>query len=281
MKTLTHQANSLSTLNPQIISSTHNQVTFKGDNLNPFINAANPLLTLMVQLKHCESPPDLEQTRQQIINEIKLFEKKLTQLNYPQRTILAARYCICTAIDEAILSTNWGTETLWVQHSLLSLFHQETWGGARFYLILETMAKEPRHNLALLEFLYLILSLGFEGQFFGDKTIMREEIRNRLLHHIRQSRGKVAKRLSVYTEDHALYHHAKQKKKSLKWLALIVSGILFVINIGMNMTLNIKSHPLIKQYQAIGLESPITAYSQLLSRPIIARKPITGGQHDV
>ena len=89
-----------------------NAVTFKGDNLNPFINTANPLLTLIVQLKHCDSPPNLENTREQIINEISLFEQKLKQLNYSNRTILAARYCICTAIDEAILSTTWGTNTL-------------------------------------------------------------------------------------------------------------------------------------------------------------------------
>ena len=235
------------------VSQPYSPITFKGDNLNPFINSANPLLTLMVQIKHCDSPPDIEKTREQIINEIKLFQQKLHRLNYPERVIMAARYCICTAIDESILSTAWGTQTLWVQHSLLALFHQETWGGARFYVILENMAKEPRQNLALLEFLYLILSLGFEGQYYGDKTIMREEIRNRLLHHIRQSRGKVAKRLSVHTEDHTLFIKSQQKKKSIKWLGLTTLVLLGVLNIGFNIALKIHAKNTVNQYHRIGL----------------------------
>ena len=135
--------------------------------------------------------------------------------------------------------------------------------------------------LELLEFLYLILSLGFEGQYFGEKKIVREEIRNRLLHHIRQSRGKVAKRLSVHTEDHSLFVGVQQKKKSIKWLLVTSISILGIINISLNIALNLHGKDMMNHINQIGIESPITAYSQLIARPIVSHKIHSGENNEL
>jgi len=243
------------------------------DQMNPFIAAANPLLTLITQIKKSSQPGDLNHLREQIIIEIQLFEQKMLQLNYSQRLVLSARYCLCTAIDEAILSTSWGTQTVWVQHSLLSYFHQETWGGERFYLILEQMIKEPRRNFAIIELLYLLLSLGFEGKFFDKDKVIREEIRNRVMQVIRSSSNKAIRTLSLNIKDTQGISIKKQKTTSLKWLGLATAGVLVVINIGFNIALSIHSHQTISAYNKIGKESPITAYSQLINRSIVSHDP--------
>ncbi len=241
------------------------------DRINPFIAAANPLLSLITQIKKSSQPSDLNQLREQIIAEIQLFEQKMLQLNYSQRLVMAARYCLCTSIDEAILSTDWGTQTVWVQHSLLSYFHQETWGGERFYLILEQMIKEPRRHFALIELIYLLLSLGFEGKFFDKDRVIREEIRNRVMQVIRSSSEKAVRTLSLNVKDTQSINHKQSKSKSLKWLGLSTAAVLLAVNLGFNIALSIQSHKTIQAYKKVGMESANTAYSQLINRSIVSQ----------
>ncbi|HVV67765.1 MAG TPA: type IVB secretion system protein IcmH/DotU [Gammaproteobacteria bacterium] len=154
--------------------------------LNPLVSAAMPLLLLMIklrQIKQLESQ-QISVLRHQLINEIVAFVEAVKKLQYQPRIILAARYCLCTALDEAILSTNWGNNSAWSHQTLLSIIQKETWGGERFFIILEEMAKSPMENLALLELLYLILSLGFEGRYYNQEQATRDEVRHRLFYLI-------------------------------------------------------------------------------------------------
>lgn len=256
--------------NPLISNNISNMNETIKNHLNPCISAATPLLTLVIQVKHAETPTDINKLRTQVINDIKKFEQKLLKLNYTTRTVFAARYCFCTAIDEAILNTPWGTNSIWVQQTLLSLFHNETWGGERFYIILENMIKEPRQNIDIIEFLYLLLSLGFEGKFFNKEKIIRDEIRNRIFHRIRKSRGKIEKSLSIHWKDNKPIEDNQHKKSSLKKLLLVTGFLLLSFFIGINYQAQRISSSTIQILNKIGLESPITAYSQLIDRPIIS-----------
>jgi len=252
----------------------------ENEKINPFICAANPLLSLITQLKRSQKPNDIDQLRKQIIGEIKLFEQKMFQLNYTERVVHAARYCLCTAIDESILKTDWGTQTVWVQHSLLSYFHHETWGGERFYLILDQMSQEPRRHLALLELLYLLLSLGFEGKFFDKGVVIREEIRNRMMHVIKHATGKPARTLSFNIKDTQALLVKKQKKSSLKWIAIATGVLLLIINVCFNLSLSSHARSTINSLNKIGNESAITAYSQLINRSIVSHSNPSGVQLD-
>ncbi len=187
------------------------------DGTNNLLRAAEPLLTLITQIRHTVDHPNVESLRAQIVEEVKNVERHLGHMNYPMRTIIASRYCICSAIDEAVLSQSWGTQSVWVQGSLLSIFQKETWGGERFYVILEDALRDIRGNIDFIELLYFLISLGFEGKFFGDEyRAAREEIRNRIFYHIRHARAKPERSLSRRWKNTSMSATVQQKKSVLK-----------------------------------------------------------------
>lgn len=248
----------------QILSQSHK-------NKNILLNCTMPLLTLIIYMKHTREHHNVVRLKSQVIEEIKMFEQKLLKAAYPMRSIIAARYCLCTAIDEAVLSRPWGAQSIWVQQSLLSLFHKETWGGERFYIILEEMAKDPRHNLDFLEFAYTILSLGFEGKFFGKSVVIREEIRNRIFYRIRYSKEKPDKALSRHWSDLKPINDQYKKIIVLKKLGLATFIALISITIFYNLAVYRAASPLINKLDSIATVSPITAFSQVIQRSIINR----------
>ncbi len=253
---------------PVIASSTPSSV--RGDsNTNAIIDIAQPLIVIMVQIKKSTSLPDINELRVKMINEIQLFEQKLVTQRFDDRTVASARYCLCTALDEAILSTAWGTQTAWVQHSLLSYFHNETWGGERFYLILDTLAQEPRGNLAILEFLYLLLSLGFEGKYFENNGLIREEIRHRLHTRLKNVKGKSQRQLAINTRDLGVARNNQHQRRSLSWVGYVTAISLTVTLVLFNLLLFNNTSSISHAYSKIGHESAITAYSQLIDRAIV------------
>lgn len=239
--------------------------------LNPLICATIPLLTLLAQIRQTNNHGSVPKLKGQVADEIKRFEQRLMKLDYDHRTILAARYCMCAAIDEAVLSRPWGSQSVWASQSLLALFHKETWGGERFYIILENLARDPRKNLDLLELCYVLLSLGFEGKFFDKDSVIREEIRNRIFYQIRNSRHKIDKSLTGYSEHQLPLAKKSTSVKKLK--KIVLSSCVAILLIGT--VFNIKTYnaakPVLQQLSAIGLQSPITTFSQLLDRPIVVR----------
>ncbi len=236
---------------------------------NPFISAANPVIAFILHIKKSKIPPNLEKIRDNVINEIKHFEKNLTQFGYDNKKILAARYCLCTAIDESILRTEWGTRTMWVQNTLLSYFHNETWGGERFYIILDILSKHPRENIGVLELLYTLLSLGFEGKHYEINNPIREEIKYKTLQTIKHVSGKQSRQLATHTQDINAIMKTQQKGKSVKWFYCCLGAFFAITALTCNIKLSNKSNLLFKQINQIGLTPPITTYSQLINRQII------------
>jgi type VI secretion system protein ImpK len=83
--------------------------------------------------------------------------------------VLAARYALCTVLDEAVLNTPWGAQSDWSTQSLLVTFHREAAGGEKFFQILQRVSGEPQRYRSLLELLYVCLALGFEGKYRLDE----------------------------------------------------------------------------------------------------------------
>jgi type VI secretion system protein ImpK len=237
---------------------------------NPIINAATPILTLVAHIKKSKKPTHLEHIREDLISNINVFDDVLTQLGYTKKIILAAKYCLCTAIDESILRTEWGTKTPWVQNTLLNHFHNETWGGERFYIILEVLNKNPRENIGLLELLYILLSLGFEGKYYGENTSIREDIQYKTLQTIKHISGKQSRQLATHTHDLNAIKKEQEKSKPLKWFYYGLVGIVIGFALNYNIKLSNSSSNLLKQLNNIAETPPITTFSQLIDRPIIS-----------
>ncbi|MGF1688528.1 type VI secretion system protein TssL, long form [Photobacterium japonica] len=131
---------------------------------NPLVEEAGGLLSIVGQIRSTSNHSDVGFLQQSCIEKIRDYEMRLRSLSVSGDKIEAARYCMCSFIDETVLNTVWGGQSIWSIESLLSTFHGETFGGEYFYTLLDRALTDPRSNQQLLELQYMCLSLGFVGK---------------------------------------------------------------------------------------------------------------------
>lgn len=149
---------------------------------NPLLAAAFPLLNAVVQIRQAISHDDPAGLRQQLVDEIRLFESRCRKVELPFETIIGARYCLCTVLDEAAAQTPWGNRGVWSGNGLLVTFHNEAWGGDKFYQLLSRLSQNPDQHLSLLEVINYCLLLGYEGRYrtMENGRSQRDTVRDRL-----------------------------------------------------------------------------------------------------
>ncbi|HJZ70208.1 MAG TPA: type IVB secretion system protein IcmH/DotU [Vicinamibacterales bacterium] len=162
-----------------------------GIGLNPLVRAATPLLLMAAQIRGSMQTVDVAGLRRSALDEIHQFEDQARAGRVPNEVVLAARYVLCAAVDEAVLSTPWGNQSEWAQHPLLVALHRETWGGEKFFDMLDRTSKDPSKFIDLMELQYLALAFGFAGKYEvqerGQDKLL--EIQQRLYRQIRERRG--------------------------------------------------------------------------------------------
>jgi len=111
--------------------------------LNSLVAAASDLLSEVVRLKHSDTREDMYALNERLTSGLKLFEVRALHNGAESSQVMAARYVLCTVVDEAVVTTPWGNESEWSQMSLLSSFHNETFGGEKFFQLLDRLSKNP------------------------------------------------------------------------------------------------------------------------------------------
>jgi len=162
-----------------------------GIGLSPLVRAASPLLLLAGQLRSTLSVPDVSGLRRHTLEEIRRFEERARAAAAPSEVVTAARYVLCAALDEAVLSTPWGAQSEWAQQTLLVALHREAWGGEKFFDMLDRVSGDPARHIDLMELQYLVLAFGFKGKYQvadrGDSRL--SEVQHSLYQKIRAHRG--------------------------------------------------------------------------------------------
>lgn len=174
----------------------------RSTSLNPLVMAASGLLSYVIRLKSGREREDLRTLKRELTWELGQFEARAARAGVEDNSLIAARYVLCTVIDEAVTTTSWGHGSDWSQMSLLSTFHNETSGGEKVFLLLDRLSKNPTRHLPILELLYLCLSLGFEGKYRVQARggLELEGIRDTLYRLIQQVRGETPRELSPHWE---------------------------------------------------------------------------------
>jgi type VI secretion system protein ImpK len=189
--------------------------------LNPLVIAANPLLNAIPQLRASVQHSNPDGLRDSLARGVREFEARARAAGASTEKIIAARYALCTLIDESAANTPWGASGQWAQHGLLALFHNETEGGEKFFQILARLAENPQANLDVLELMYVCLQLGFEGRYRilsgGERQL--DAVRQRLLAIIRSQRGEYERELSP------AWRGVPAGQRRLGWLPLWVVGV--------------------------------------------------------
>lgn len=230
--------------------------------INPLVAAANPLLALAASLRQQVHHPDPAGLRETLAQAIKLFESRAVAAGVGHGERLAARYALCTLLDEVAAGTPWG-EPVWAQRSLLVQFHNEAWGGEKFFLLLGKLAERPQEHRALLELLYLILALGFEGRYrvLANGRAQLCELRERLAQQLASQRGPIERELSPQWRSEAATLPVQHKRTPAWVFAALAALLLALVHGGLSFALNRQSDPTFSAILALRLPpmSPATA----------------------
>lgn len=141
-------------------------LTLRGGNINQIVDAATPLLGMILRIQDLSMPiSDPDYLYRQIVTDIQSIEQQLEIKGYEPGSIITFRYVLCTFIDECIMSAESSLANFWSHKSLLIHFHNEGWGGERVFQITERLMNEPKRYKDMLEFIYLCFGLGFRGRY--------------------------------------------------------------------------------------------------------------------
>ena len=168
--------------------------------LNPLVSAAGKLLVLIGKLRNLVQPPDVAALRASTADAVNQFDAAARRAGVSNESVLAARYVLCTALDEAVANTPWGVQTGWNKQSLLVQFHNETWGGEKVFQLLARLAQDVPTHRPLLELIYSVLALGFEGRYrvVDNGRAQLDSVRQRLADLIVKERPPLEAELSPH-----------------------------------------------------------------------------------
>ncbi|MBU2870479.1 type VI secretion system protein TssL, long form [Colwellia sp. E2M01] len=209
---------------------------------NPLVDNAGVLLSTGIKLRNTQQHDDVNTLRLQCIDLIKNYEHTLRAANVPTEDIQSARYCLCSFLDEIILNSPWGGDSLWSSESLLSTFHSETFGGEYFYTLLESALQYPAEKNHLLELMYLCLTLGFVGKMKveaqGEQKL--EDLRDKAYHSVQSFKGDLLRELSPGWRDKVIHNTEFQQPFPL-WVIGALFGVLLLF-IYMSFSYSINSY---------------------------------------
>ena len=228
--------------------------------MNPLNAAASTLFSLVARIRNRAQHSDPAALRESVIAEIRSFEDAALKAGVPAQTVRVARYAICATLDDVVLNTPWGGRSIWAQRSMVGTFHKETHGGDRVYDLLSRLEAAPAANLDLLEFLYMCLSLGFEGRLRVEPRGAEKHlaIRDGLARLIRSHRGQVERDLSPHWRGVSVAHRLLSA-----WTPVWLAGGLTLLGVcaafaGFSFALNGSTEALRGQIAALDVAGPVT-----------------------
>ncbi|WEN16898.1 type IVB secretion system protein IcmH/DotU [Rhodanobacter sp. AS-Z3] len=251
---------------------------FLGGGLNALVQAASPLLLLAVQLRNSVSQPDAAHLREQVIAQVRQFESNAQAAGIAAQTITAARYVLCATLDESVMNTPWGQQSGWAAKTLLVVFHGESYGGEKFFIILDRLCADFSKHIDLIELMYICLALGFGGryQIEADGRAKLADIQEELYRRLKSQRPPAVEELAPHwrgIEDrrNPLVRHVPLWVIVAAAACLLLGAFLYFFT-----RLNELSSPVSAQVVQIGLKTAVPPDDALRrqAQPPVARKSL-------
>jgi len=241
--------------------------------LNPLLALANKLLAVVPQMRGTAHLPDAGALRDTLAQGIREFEAEARQQGIAPERVMAARYILCTLLDEVAAATPWGGGGVWGRQSLLATFHNETWGGEKVFQLMAKLAESPGANRDLLELIYAALCLGFQGRYrvIEGGSAQLEAVRDRLAQILKKERGDYPPPLAEHWKGQAL-----KRRPLLSWLPLWVSAavvgvVLLGVYLALSFSLSGRSDPVYGAIQSLRLTPPVAQVAQPAPKPRLAQ----------
>jgi type VI secretion system protein ImpK len=206
----------------------------------PLAAAAAPLLQLLARLRNTARPPEAGNLYERASRALRSFEQRALDSGVPEEHVKVVHYALCASIDDAVLNTPWGGASPWANRPLATLFHQDTSGGDAFFEQLARVQRSPAEFVAVIEIMYLCLSLGFAGRRYRQSPRGPSEIEQ-----IRSATGAViAKERSPATDLSPRWRGVAAPYKRARsglpvWVAhaaalAMCGGLFFLVSTGLN-----------------------------------------------
>ncbi len=239
---------------------------------NCLLDAAATLFTLTKRLRDTPHFDDVGRLHASVVQAISNFESSLSGQGVDQSTLTAARYALCTLLDETVLGTPWGSGSLWSRQSLLITFHDEAFGGEKIFQILQNATQDPARNIDLLELLYVCLSLGFKGKYgaMDRGAAQLAEVQQMLYRAIAMQRGEYERELSPRWQGVADPRPAMARFVPVWVIPIVVCGLAVLIYMGFSHYLNRASDSVFGRLNELGREIPIMAARPQMPEEIIS-----------
>lgn len=196
---------------------------------NPLIEAAKPVFILANSMQQTTS----QLSTDSLINKFSLlinnFEENAEKNGAKYDAIQAAKYCLCTFVDELAVRAGWADET-WSKNSLLVSFYDETWGGERFFEIIQNLKQDSDKNINLLEFMYLCLQFGYKGKYqvLNNGELEIDKIKRDLLALIHSKRPDQT--VNLFKHNPIITNNIQRKRRLA--IPLWVVGVLGAVALG-------------------------------------------------
>ncbi|TKC89194.1 hypothetical protein FAZ69_09490 [Trinickia terrae] len=204
---------------------------------NPLREASRVLLRAQADMPDgLRSQSEIAALAAALVEELHTFESLCVAAGVRRDHMLGARYCLCAALDEAALQTDWGKSregaAAWNARSLAAAFREDGEGGQKIYLLIGYLMTDTQTHLHLLEVIYRLLSCGFEGRYRLDENerAKHEALRKRLYEEIAARRGNPAP-LDLFVSEPAVANG--ERASPLEFPLWITVAVLSVILLGM------------------------------------------------
>lgn len=197
---------------------------------NPFLSASSHLFKYIIYVTHQNNlEHNIDEIKDALIAKVNEYDENAMRHGIENTEILVTRYILCTFIDEMITTSSIGSKNNWSKNSLLNIFHKESYGGENFFHLLDKFLKTPAKYIHILEFMYICLSLGFEGKY---KVIDRGEIE---LNNIKDSLFRQIK-IVQGRDPHTFYTQQEPSKDKFRLFnkvsyPILISGTLLLISV--------------------------------------------------
>ena len=128
------------------------------------------------------------------------------------------------------------------------------WGGERLFTLLEHLTNDSKTHIALLEFIYTCMSLGFEGKYrvnAKDKDSFYA-ILDTTYRLIKNTRGDLPEKLSnIKIKKIAPSNKATHKKSLMQWVLVISCGLILSLYLLFNFITQESAKPVLNHIQQI------------------------------
>ncbi|WP_415859452.1 type VI secretion system protein TssL, long form [Burkholderia sp. BCC1977] len=243
---------------------------------NPLLEASRVLLRAQADMPDkLKSNQAIARLKSLLEQEMRVFERLCEQASIRRDHMIGASYCLCTALDEAATRTAWGKEGSsaieWIQGGLATTFHGDLKGGDKVYLLIGRLLEAPHEHRDLLQVIYRILSLGFEGRYRGvtDGKRKHDAIRQRLYNVITSQREPVPMALSPHWQSTAKGKHLSFYDFPV-WITVTVLSVILLGLFGwFKYELMNRATEVQKQIATIGAMTPPPAPPQLNLRQLL------------